>query len=325
MKKISLILSLVLFMFLGGCLSKKTEQQLSEVPGNNGGTPEIKMDYKYLNDVIGLTNQVNLTDSLKGDFYSFKVIKSGTYNDAIDVIFGSKGQYSSKKIIDKSGYPIVKVTASADKVDISAEQMGFLKENSIEITGAPTVIGNGTIQFTTEKLQGNYKGIDVIGKDGTKYTVLTAILIKTIKVENNSKDKIFNYVVSAIVKGKSAADVALFETVLSTLEMKEQVLTEDTSTIGQIEKEGIEKFDALRNASGAELITEKLNGIYSYIEKYYTKELVITSLTTSEEKQIKILEKAETLKQNFDGILRKKNSRSKRTVGKKIRNTKCKI
>lgn len=305
MKKLGVLLSLIFLMALSGCISEKTQQKLSD-SGNSGGVPQSALNYTYLNEVSVITKNENITDELQGDYYSFSVNKSSNYGVAEDTLFGSKGQYSSKKIKNNIGFPIVKISAYAENFDVDGEQMSFLKESNIEFTETPVIIGNGKIQMTSSKLEANYKGRDVVGKDNEKYTILTAYIIKTIPVENGAKNKQLTYSVSTIIKGKNAENVLLFETVLSTLKMAEQNLTEDTSTQGQIDKEGIEKFDALRNSSGADNITSKLNDIYLYIEKYYSKELGITSLTSSEDKQTKILGKAEELKQNYDNIIRKK-------------------
>lgn len=295
MKKVLIALTIISVMFLSGCVTKKTGGALS-VDGNGN----VKVDYKFLSAMPAETV------SIKGEFFAFKVPKSDKYSEQVNELFGVKGQFASIKIGETSGYPIVKITAHASDVDIISEQNSLVKEIIGEISGSPTVFGDGEIELALEQSNAKYRGIDVVAKDGTKYTVLTGLIAKTIKIENNTKDKALIYVVSTIIKNKNVADVTLFETVVKTLEMKEQNIIETSTPDGDIEVEGNKVFDALRNSSGAETINKSLSDVYTYIEKFYGEALGITAFTATEEKLSKILDKAKIIAQNHDDIITKK-------------------
>jgi len=256
MKKISLILSLVLFMVLGGCLSKKTEEQLSEVPGNNGGTPGVVQgDY-----VFKSAENINL-DILTGSVMEFGYTKA-TSN------YTSTGGNSFELTPTGEVLPYVSIKSiEGTTIDLKAELTALVLSTVPQ--GIATKKSEGKILFS-KKNNGTFEKGEIVKGSENFYYIIAKISLPIIV---NKVEKTYSYIVKTVVKKDEATQLATFENIIRSLNVKvveaKIDLVKQTELIKKIKE--YSKVGNYDNEIFKQEIYKAVDDFYSYIEAAYVE------------------------------------------------------
>ena len=261
MKKVSLILSLVLFMFLGGCLSKKTEQQLNEVPGNNGGTPGVTNgDYVFKNPTVSKELSNGLSKYMTFDYSS------------VNSLISTDKTEGNGKVVKTTSLDIVVpyiVVSSYEGVTVKAEDEIKKDLNSVVPSCVIVQKSTGKIKISTNNKIGTYtKG--EITKNAEKYFYYTATFTDTLLESGVSKE--YSFLITSVTKTETSSDLVYFEDIVRTIKPGVAVAQQDLTKQSELIKKLVELDSDMKNyldSSVQQQVYEGINNFFVHVEANY--------------------------------------------------------
>lgn len=259
MKKISLILSLVLFMFLGGCLSKKTEQQLSEE-----NVPNVIGETTYTTKTAVTTPQT----TYQASYFEFKYPTDTTnLNDGV-----SSGVVSGAETITvlpkAEKTPIIKVTSYENKTISTDTEIKALAVEKISANAVVKETAKGKINFDISG-QGTYS-LGTITDGGVVYYYYGAQVTKSLIKSGATEATNFTYLIRVILKSNGATELRYFEDIVKSLAAKEKTQTNVNKDL-ELEKAlffTIKQYESkLLVGDDVKALAEKnIEAVYNYVE-----------------------------------------------------------
>lgn len=283
MKRVGIVVSLLLFMVLGGCLGKKTEQQLSQGAGNNGGpSGVVTADYAFTSSLSTERNKVD------GAYFSFEY---KTNNELINTpVGGTEFTITPKGAI----IPYIKVK-SINGVSVNLSNEAITLSNSTVPQGVITKKSEGKILFAG-KYSGTYQKGEII-KEGKKYIYIVATVPVSTELVSGTSNT-YSYIVSSVVEDSKISDLVYFEDIIRTMAFGEVKVVQNLETQTQL----IKKLSDLNSSGNNYLDDTKKEEIYKAIEDFYlyVEKVYVSPSVSSNEKRSQAVEYV--LKNSFDYI-----------------------
>ncbi len=280
MKKFLAVFSLLMLVLLTGCLSDKTERDLTQVPTTEGGTGTA--NYSFL-------NSKNVDETLTGSVMEFGYLKS-------KVSYTSVGGSSFELVPAGELLPYTNVkSVSGSIVDVASELNTMI--TAVSLSGDTTTItktATGKINFLVPNKEGTYEKGKIVKGSETYYYYIAYV---SITLKENNVDKLYTYVVKSIVKNENASDLLTFENVVLSLNPTLPVSKIDLAKQTELIKE-LNTLNQNVNYSSDTLkqsVYKAIDDFYIYVEGAY-----IDSSIASSEKRKKAMEYVK--KNSFDYV-----------------------
>lgn len=283
MKRVLATFAIISLMFLGGCLSKRTEREMNQGTNSTttGGAVEVVTgDYVFKNGVISSSLTAVNSSFMQFSYSSVDSLVTDP-NDVNKILIKTA---SAEKTV-----PYLIVNAYEGEVsDISDKIKTNL--NLIIPSGGVTEKNKGNIKLSAKTFE--YTGGE-IKKDDKTYYYLTAFIKENITVEGLTK--VYTYLITSVTEGNKATDFVYFEDIIRSFKAgvpsSSVNLTYQSELIKKLKDLNDESkvYDYL-SSSIQQSIYETINNFLVYVESAYKNEIIDDINLTKREETFKYLE-----------------------------------
>lgn len=258
MKKFLAVFSLLMLVLLTGCLSDKTERDLTQVPTTEGGT-----NYSFKN--AGISQAVT---EVTGSFMTFKY-KTG------NVTYTSEGGTSFVLTPTGEVFPYTNIkSVEGTTIDLNDELTSLVQATVPQ--GIATKKLEGTIAFSNNKYNGTYQKGEITKDTQKLYYYMAKVNVSLLE---NGVTKSYTYLIKTVVPNDTATELISFEDAVRSISPRISEETIDLTKQTELIKH-LKTLSATQNYSSEILkqeIYKAIDDFYIYVEGAYVDSSVSSS------------------------------------------------
>lgn len=258
MKKFLAVFSLLMLVLLTGCLSDKTERDLTQVPTTEGGT-----SYSFKNASIS-----QAVTEVTGSFMTFKY-KTG------NVTYTSEGGTSFVLTPTGEVFPYTNIKSiEGTTIDLNDELISLVQATVPQ--GIATKKSEGTIAFSNNKYNGTYQKGEITKDTQKLYYYMAKVNVSLLE---NGVTKSYTYLIKTVVPNDTATELISFEDAVRSISPRVSEETIDLTKQTELIKH-LKTLSATQNYSSETLkqeIYKAIDDFYIYVEGAYVDSSVSSS------------------------------------------------
>ncbi len=258
MKKFLAVFSLLMLVLLTGCLSDKTERDLTQVPTTEGGT-----NYSFKNSGISQT-----TTEVTGSFMTFKY-KTG------NVTYTSEGGTSFVLTPVGEVFPYTNIkSVEGTTIDLNDELTSLVQATVPQ--GVATKKIEGAIAFSNNKYNGTYQKGEITKDTQKLYYYMAKVNVSLLE---NGVTKNYVYLIKTVVPNDTAIELISFEDAVRSITPRVSEETVDLTKQTELIKH-LKTLSSTSNYSNETLkqeIYKAIDDFYIYVEGAYVDSSVSSS------------------------------------------------